>query len=401
MAYQEIIKKSYGQQLSGSFMGIIGGFIILIIGTIVLFWNEGNFVKTKKSINEAQGVVVKVDKVESLDPELNGKLIHSAAKAQTSDVLSDDLFNFSVNAVKLSRNVEYFQWVESSKSKTKDKIGGGQETVTTYNYKREWVGSPVNSADFHDPEYQSSNTTITNAIENKNIVADKVTWGAYELPAFIKSAISGTAPATIQLSEETKAEWRKVLRPSTVTSDTTATKELIHVSNNTVYFGKNPSTPTVGDMRVTVTYTPPGSDLSVIAQVQGNTFTSYIAKNGREFSSVENGIVSAEQMFAGEHKSNSMWTWILRLVGMFLVIGGLKSMFFILTTLFKVLPFLGNIVGVGVGLVCSIIGFVWALVVIAIAWLFYRPIIAVLILVVAVAGIWLLKKKAKEKQQPA
>ena len=373
---------------------------MLIIGTVLLFWNEGNFVKTKKSINEAQGVVVRVDNVASIDSELNGKLIHGVSKVQTSDILSDELFDVSVNAVKLSRKVEYFQWVENSKSETKDKIGGGQETVTTYTYKKQWESSPVNSGNFHDPDYQSANTTIT-TIENKDKVADLVTWGAYELPAFIKSAVSGTVPAAIQLSEETKAQWRNVVKPTSTSSTSffnIVEKESIHVSNNTVFLGENPSSPEIGDVRVTITYTPPGSDLSIIAQVQGNTFTKYVAKNGREFSSIKNGIVDADQMFESEHQSNSMWTWILRIVGLFLVIGALRSMLSILPTLVKVLPFLGNIVGAGVGLVCSVLGFVWSLIVIAIAWLFYRPVIGILILVVAIAGIWFLKQKAKEKK---
>ena len=207
------------------------------------------------------------------------------------------------------------------------------------------------------------------------------------------------------MSEQSKAEWEKTLQTSVegtnaIAQDTTqAKKEYLHVSNNTVYFGANPASPAVGDLRATITYTPPNGDLSVIAQVQGNTFVKYTAKNGKEFTSVQNGIVSAEQMFEGEHKSNSMWTWILRIVGLFLVIGGLKSMFSILPSLFKVLPFLGNIVEAGVGLVCSILGFVWSLLIFAIAWLFYRPLIGILLLLVAGAGIWYLRKRTKEKKQ--
>ena len=401
MAYQEKTTTSYGQRLSGSFKGIASGFLMLIAGSILLFWNEGNYVKTKKSIEEAQSVVVKVDDVSLLNSDLNGKLIYGVSKAQTEDTLRDELFGTSINAIKLARNVEYYQWKEDSKSETRDKIGGGEETITTYTYKKDWVSKPINSSDFHDPKYQSSNTTIAD-VENKSIVADNVTWGAYELPGFLKSAVSGTTPAVIELSEQTKAEWEKTLKTSAKGSNAVAQdskKEYLHISNNTVYLGVNPASPTVGDMRITITYTPPGGDLSVIAQVQGNTFTKYTAENGKEFSSVQNGVVSAEQMFESEHSSNSMWTWILRIVGLFLVIGGLRSMFSILPTLFKVLPFLGNIVDAGVGLVCSIFGFVWSFIIIAIAWLFYRPLIGILFLLIAGAGIWFLKKRSKEKKQ--
>ena len=403
MAYQETTTQNYGQRLSGSFKGIASGFLMFIAGTALLFWNEGNFVKTKKSINEAQSVVVKVDNVNALNSELNGKLIYGVSKAQTTDSLRDVLFDVSINAIKLSRKVEYYQWKEESKSETRDKIGGGQETVTTYSYKEDWVSNPINSSNFHDPQYQSSNTVIT-TIENKDQVADKVTWGAYELPGFLKNAVSGTTPAVIILSERSRTEWEKTLQAAIEsqkyqTQGAQVKKEYLHVSNNTVYFGANPSSPAIGDLRVTITYTPPGGDLSVIAQVQNNTFVNYITKNGKSFSSVQNGVVSAEEMFESEHQSNSMWTWILRLVGLFLVIGGLKSMFSILPTLFKVLPFLGNIVGAGVGLICSVLGFVWSFIIFAIAWLFYRPLIGILLLLVAGAGIWYLRKRTKAKKQ--
>ena len=84
------------------------------------------------------------------------------------------------------------------------------------------------------------------------------------------------------------------------------------------------------------------------------------------------------------------------IVGLLLVVFGVKSMFSLLPTLFKVLPFLGNIVDAGVGLVCWIFGLAWSLIVIAIAWLVYRPVIGILLLVAAVAGIIFLKSRSKK-----
>ena len=77
--------------------------------------------------------------------------------------------------------------------------------------------------------------------------------------------------------------------------------------------------------------------------------------------------------FTSEHNKNSALTWILRIAGFLLVVFGLKSLFEILVTLFKVLPFLASIVNFGVGAVCWIVGAVWSIVVIGIAWIFYRP----------------------------
>jgi len=47
---------------------------------------------------------------------------------------------------------------------------------------------------------------------------------------------------------------------------------------------------------------------------------------------------------------------------------------------------LGKLVGLGTGLVSLLFGLAWSLLIIALAWLFYRPLISILILV-AVAGL--------------
>ena len=393
MAYQVTTRTSYGQRLSGSLKGIVTGFILFIAGTILLFWNEGNFVKTRKSIQEAEKAVVKVNDVSGVDPSLNGKLIHASAFANTEDVLTDGMFGISETAIAIHRKVEYYQYEEKSTSQTKDRIGGGQETVTTYTYDKKWTSSPVNSGNFHDPSYQSSNFVLTNVDAEKKY-AQNVSFGGYKLPPFIISSISGSIPAEVKLSADEIKQLEKMI----VANKSDAATQSVHVRGNEVYFGNSPANPDIGDVRVTLTKIPP-ADISLIAKVVGSTFEEFVASNGRTFSSVAMGTVSAEKMFADAHSSNKILTWILRIIGILFVIIGLRSMFSILPTLFKVLPFLGNIVGAGVGLVCFLFGGAWSLITIAIAWLWYRPLIGIVLLAVAVACIWFLSKKAKKRKE--
>ncbi|MDR2584613.1 MAG: TMEM43 family protein [Prevotellaceae bacterium] len=373
MAYQTTTRTSYGQRLTGSFKGIATGFLLFIAGTILLFWNEGNFVRTKASLLEAEAAAVIVEDVSSLDPSLNGSLIHAIAFADTEDILVDNDYGVTEKAIALKREVEYYQYEERSESTTRDRIGGGQETVTTYYYDLKWVSKPINSANFEDPSYYSSNFVRKN-VEAQTIYAQKVSFGGYQLPAFMIKSIRGNVPVDVHVPQE----------------------DDVAVFGNTVYYGRSSSSPSVGDVRVMITKVVP-AQISIMGKVVNNTFEHYVAKNGKTFSAVEMGSVSAQNMFADAHSSNKMWTWILRFVGLFLVIGGLKSMFSILPAIFKVLPFLGNIVGAGVGLVCAIVGGAWSLIIIAISWLWYRPLIGIILLVISFAGIWLLKKKAKEK----
>ena len=96
------------------------------------------------------------------------------------------------------------------------------------------------------------------------------------------------------------------------------------------------------------------------------------------------GAVSAENMFASAHASNTMMTWILRLVGVCLVCFGIALILAPLEVLASVVPFIGKIVGIGTGLFSLFFGTAWSLLIIAVAWLFYRPLIGILLLAAAV-----------------
>jgi hypothetical protein len=109
-------------------------------------------------------------------------MVHAIGDASTAEILSDGLFGISLNAINLSRNVEYYQWTEQSKEEKKEKIGGGQEITTTYTYSKKWVSSPINSSEFADPDYRNSNFVLT-TIEPNQIVADVVDFGTYKLPS--------------------------------------------------------------------------------------------------------------------------------------------------------------------------------------------------------------------------
>ena len=89
--------------------------------------------------------------------------------------------------------------------------------------------------------------------------------------------------------------------------------------------------------------------------------------------------------------------WILRVVGVMIVIGGLKGIFGFLETILKVVPFIANIFGWGVGVVCTVVGLVWSLIIIALAWLFYRPVIGITLLVIAGFLVWVFAFKGKDK----
>ena len=380
MAYQKVTKTSYGGRLKNALGGVGMGFILLIVGTVLLFWNEGRTVKTTRMLKEAQGVCVELGDIDQVNPDMNGKMIHACGLATTKDILTDGQFGISVNAVKLIRSTEFYQWVEHASSTTKDKIGGGQETVTTYTYTKEWVGSPVNSSNFEDPEYKGIKNDVLLNLEDQTWQAKNVSFGAYRFPDALISQMNDRTSLIVDIEPEVEDEY----------------KGIIHTDGNVIYLGENPNSPNVGDVRVSYEKVLPG-EVSILAQVAGDSFERYTAKNGYTLLTLRDGTVGMDNMFDTEREGNKTLAWILRILGILLIVFGFRNIFNIVTALLKVLPFLGNIANLGVGLVSWVLGLAWSLVVIAIGWLVYRPVLGVALLVAAAALIWFLGKKSKEK----
>ncbi len=383
MAYTKTTTTTYGQRLKNSGKGIVGGIVMFILGTIIIFWNEGRTARQYRAIKETGKVCIEMPDANEIDPAFEGKCVHTIAIASTEDVLTDNYFGVSVNAIAIDRDVEYYQWVEHTQTTTKDKVGGGQETTTTYSYSKEWCSSPVSTTNFENivtqqGERMDNTTKVVIPTDGEHQVAENVKFGAYQLPSKMKGAFG--------------CNQKFPLNDLNVPGAT--------VNENVVYYGANPNAPEVGDVRVTLTKSVASGEASLIAVVAGDTFTDYVAKNGNANSWIQLGSQSTDQMIATAKANNKILGWILRVLGALLIVFGLKGIFDILVTLLKVLPFLANIANVGVSLVCWLVGLAWAFIIAAIAWIIYHPAIGIPLAVVAVALIVFLSMKSK-KAAPA
>jgi hypothetical protein len=172
--------------------------------------------------------------------------------------------------------------------------------------------------------------------------------------------------------------------------------EYVHQAGNVLYFGRVPGSREVGDVRVTFEKIVPAK-VTVMAVVDGDTFKPFKAKNGKRFQTLVMGQKSGDEIIDAAKESNNMMLWFFRIIGIVMVISGLKGIFAFLETILKVVPFVANIIGWGVGVVCTVIGIAWSLIIIAIAWLFYRPLLGISLLVVAGFLIWVFAFKGKDK----
>ena len=128
------------------------------------------------------------------------------------------------------------------------------------------------------------------------------------------------------------------------------------------------------------------------------TFTTFQAKHDANEYELRVGTWTLDQMIKQANDENATLTWILRILGVIIVIAALKMIFGILVTILKLVPFLASIMNLGVSLVCGVLGFVWSLIVIAIAWIFYRPLLGIALLVIAAGLVYWLVIKGKKQQ---
>lgn len=238
MAYKETKTVGLGGRLGSSLKSLLVGLLMIAGGSFLLWWNEGNFVAADRAINEAQAITVELGDINVLDPSKNGRLVHAVGPVETNDELNDPIFGLRVKAIRLERTVEYYQWVERSSSETRTKIGGEEETVTTYSYERQWVGRPVDSSTFHDPSAIRNNTnTILAKIEEARFQAVNVSFGVYRLPGFLINSIRGAEPIQVALTEDKTTELYRLLPPSALTTHNGLPDgPLVHASGNTVFF---------------------------------------------------------------------------------------------------------------------------------------------------------------------
>ena len=378
---------SWFSRLGSAIKGVLFGFVLILVSIALLSWNEGRSIKSIRTNNEGAGAVVSVP-ANRVDPANEGKLIHLSAPAMAEGQRTDEQLGISAEGLILSRSVEYFQWVEKSQSETKTKLGGGQETVTTYSYTTEWTNAPQDSSSFNQPQGHE-NPVAT--LKDGEFVAASATVGSFKASSDVIGRVSADTPYAPS-AEQAQAASSVIGKPVTV-------------QDKVLYAGANPATPQVGDMKITYHVVPQNTVLSVVAaQTQGN-LTAYTAKTGSSILMVRTGTASAAEMFQAAKAANKAMTWGLRALGVVLMIVGFNMILAPLGVLGDVVPFIGSIVRMGTGLICGALGLSISLVVIAVSWIAFRPVLGILLLVVAGAAvggvIWLRRRKVAALPAPA
>jgi hypothetical protein len=340
---------------------------------VLLWWNEGRNAHTLSALVEGKKNVIATTP-EKVVPSNDGKLVYLTGLATTDEVLEDEQFGVSQNALILRRVAKTYQWKESEKSETKSNVGGSETTTKTYSYSKEWSERLIDSREFHKKEGHSNPDSLS--VTSDAFIAENAHVGAFTL--------------TTQLVEKLQDE--KQLRLQEEDLEAADGDDELQLYNGGFYLGDKPKEPQIGDVMITYSYVAP-STISVVAAQHAATLEPYSAQNGTMIALVESGTHSSDALFASALSENSMLTWLIRLGGFILSFIGFAAIMKPLVIIADVLPILGSIVGAGTGFVSFILGLVVSLVTIAIAWIAYRPLAAIALIGVSAAIIFFVYRR--------
>lgn len=356
---------SWFSRVGSAFAGVIIGIVLIFACVWGLAWNEGNAIKVEKGLNEGAGLVVEAA-ASPIDPAKDQQLVHVVGDVAVTAPLTDGQFGVTATGVRLDRQVEMYQWQEESKSETRTKLGGGEETVTTYTYTKVWSATLIDSSGF---QTQAGHENPAMTLEASTVYATDATLGDFQLEENVLSQMDG-AQALPLGAEQAEAIQAAAGQGRTLT-----------VANNQIYIGANPQTPVVGDTRVTYQVTP-AAETSIVARQNGDGFLPYRTRNGTEILMVASGDTPAADMFQSAQDANTFMAWAIRVGGVILLMVGFGLILAPLGVLADVLPLAGSIVRMGTGLIGFVLGLLVGTVTIAIAWFAFRPILTAIILLI-------------------
>ena len=357
------------------FGGIIAGIVCIIIGIGLLWWNEGRTVRTQKGINEAKDNYVQI-KSDKVDSKYEGKLVATNGKLDlsNSEELVDEKFNIKVSSAKMNRVVEMYQWEEDCDT--------DDNNVRKCSYKKKWSDDLIDSSEFTKSGHDNPSSM---PYDSETYLAQDVKLGAFDLPEKLVDNLS----------------TNKEFKDDELSNQFADKIEGYIVNGKYITNVKADEDPVIGSVRVSFEYNDADS-ASVLAVQSGNTFAKYNTKSGTTIFRIKEGIHQGAEIIQDLIDENNLFKWLLRAFGTLLVILGIASIFSPIQKLTNFIPLLGGAVSLVTGVVSLVAGLAISLIVIALAWFRFRPLLSIsLLVVVALLIIFLVyfkKKKVKDNK---
>lgn len=355
------------RSIKNVFGGVVGGIILILVGIGLLWFNESNNVKNIKTVAEGRNAAININSPKIYSNN-NEKLVDVSGDLNIlTESTKDDVFNVGIKTAKLVRTVEMYEWDEREDNSNDN---------TTYSYSKKWSDELIDSSMFHQPSGHENPTSMP--YESYKFLANDVNVGEF--------AVSEKEKDMLPTSKIISLLPTDAAIPTNYKADNQYITSSIDTQN-----------PQVGDVRISFSYND-AKIVTILAMQNNNTFTDYKTSSGKSINMIREGKYTASEMLNYLETQNNILKWVLRAVGTLLVIFGLFALMGPITLIASFVPILGNLVRSALFVVAFLLGLAISLITISIAWIVYRPVLGILLLVGSIALFVLLSKFIKGKK---
>lgn len=299
-------------------MGQAIAVVLLLSGLGLTLWNEYRTIRVSLMLKKAEKDFVEADASGAVDPSCEGKLVHLTGVTRSAEPLRDSETGVEVDALLLKREVSYYQLVEYRNSQTQE--------ITYY---EDWTDKPLSSQDYEG--FRKDANFVYVRLTDRKDTCSTVTLGGYRLPARLIGWARGyTDNLHISVPDDNLAGLRAQARNASKDGRSVP----VNVIRNTVYVGGNPSQPRIGDVKIEYSAVPHGT-VSVLGKAQGDEIVQY--GEGREYHilNIMEGKHKAGEIFDEERENNRGGGWLVRIVGLVVLLIGLIGSLDLIKSLFR------------------------------------------------------------------
>ncbi|XP_045529869.1 transmembrane protein 43 homolog [Pieris brassicae] len=331
--------------------------------TYFLVWAEGHAIQNNLMLEELVSAAETIDVHAIDDPKrYEGQVVHVVGPIRILEPISEPDYNIQVQAVKLRKRVQMYQWIEETTETDNFISEHADESQKTYWYRKDWKDFVVDSALFYIRPGHHNPTSMPMFSETH--VADNVKIGWMFLGVDVK---------------------RKVNDYYEIWSDSRPERSDIKLHSGFYYHGNSALDHEIGDLRIHFSYAGREDDIyTVVGVVEGGTLQPYSPTNfpyADPISLLRKGSYSLKQLYGLEKKDANTHTWKYRILGFIQVFASAMTLHPEWLTLFLqcklVSSNLRRCTRLWVNLVLS---FSYTLFVISIPWLFHKATFGALLL---------------------
>ncbi|XP_071510795.1 transmembrane protein 43-like [Diadema antillarum] len=355
---------TFVERVSNSFTGSLLGIGLIVVGVFIVVLNEGLAAHVSWKLEEGLRNIIPLESSQVVFAENNNKLVHVTGKLRTTEPLVDTIYGISVQAVKLRRHVQMYQWVEHRR------YSEDSDEEVQYTYTKEWRAELIDSDTFENPARHTNKKEFS--IQGTTFVAIRAYLGNFQLKEPIKEKIDNFE---VHIATQQPTDNR------------------IKLHKGFYYSSVEPTRPMIGDVRVTFSYAGvsgpdnsplgPANKVSIIAKQTGAMLTSYMDPNGESREMVYMGESSAEEMLLKHLKIKDKLTWSLRIGGWLMIFLGFSFMRLITYYMMDLIPALQKIAAFGLTNFNLCLSFSLAMFFASTQYLMTRPLRALIMMIVA------------------